>query len=259
DSPIEFLHYLKHRKTSKQNITLHLNDELDHLGLYIEHNLYYKTFENNSNSIIVPHGYRERLDVYFSSLVNKGLELQKPRQIIPVEMLKIIKFLDKSNIKEKVRLGMFLLDFSSEGREILNNAILTVLKRQQHLKRMMHITLSDETPICLFCHQQGIESISENEAKDYTFATMIHIGDKYRIELHLYYNKCNDIEDIEVEIYTVEDIPKERIEELRNMADKFSDSRIMKYKKENGTNKIGRNELCPCGTGKKYKQCHGKN
>ena len=23
------------------------------------------------------------------------------------------------------------------------------------------------------------------------------------------------------------------------------------------TKKIGRNELCPCGSGKKYKQCHG--
>ena len=23
-------------------------------------------------------------------------------------------------------------------------------------------------------------------------------------------------------------------------------------------NKVGRNDLCPCGSGKKYKQCHGK-
>ena len=22
---------------------------------------------------------------------------------------------------------------------------------------------------------------------------------------------------------------------------------------------VGRNDLCPCGSGKKYKQCHGKN
>ena len=25
------------------------------------------------------------------------------------------------------------------------------------------------------------------------------------------------------------------------------------------TKKIGRNEPCPCGSGKKYKQCHGNN
>ncbi|PIR95103.1 hypothetical protein COT95_00525, partial [Candidatus Falkowbacteria bacterium CG10_big_fil_rev_8_21_14_0_10_37_6] len=25
----------------------------------------------------------------------------------------------------------------------------------------------------------------------------------------------------------------------------------------NGGNKIGRNDPCPCGSGKKYKKCHG--
>ena len=25
------------------------------------------------------------------------------------------------------------------------------------------------------------------------------------------------------------------------------------------TNKIGRNDPCPCGSGKKYKYCHGKD
>jgi preprotein translocase subunit SecA len=25
-----------------------------------------------------------------------------------------------------------------------------------------------------------------------------------------------------------------------------------------GQRKVGRNELCPCGSGKKYKHCHGK-
>ena len=24
-------------------------------------------------------------------------------------------------------------------------------------------------------------------------------------------------------------------------------------------NKIGRNDLCPCGSGKKYKKCHGQS
>jgi preprotein translocase subunit SecA len=26
----------------------------------------------------------------------------------------------------------------------------------------------------------------------------------------------------------------------------------------NGLPKVGRNDPCPCGSGKKYKQCHGK-
>ena len=27
---------------------------------------------------------------------------------------------------------------------------------------------------------------------------------------------------------------------------------------QRATPKVGRNEPCPCGSGKKYKQCHGK-
>jgi preprotein translocase subunit SecA len=26
-----------------------------------------------------------------------------------------------------------------------------------------------------------------------------------------------------------------------------------------GAKKVGRNDLCPCGSGKKYKKCHGGN
>jgi len=31
-----------------------------------------------------------------------------------------------------------------------------------------------------------------------------------------------------------------------------------KLKVENFHNKVGRNDPCPCGSGKKYKKCHGK-
>ena len=153
---------------------------------------------------------------------------------------------------------MFLLDFSSEGRSNLNDGILSALKRQSEIKRMVQLVLSGETPICIFCHQHGIESMSDIEIKDYTFATMLQMGDQYRIELNLYYDKFNEIENIKFEFYSYKDIPSERISKLKEMASELSELRIIRYKKDNGTNKIGRNEICPCGSGKKYKKCHGK-
>ena len=33
---------------------------------------------------------------------------------------------------------------------------------------------------------------------------------------------------------------------------------IMVQERANWPKKIGRNELCPCGSGKKYKRCHGR-
>jgi preprotein translocase subunit SecA len=39
-----------------------------------------------------------------------------------------------------------------------------------------------------------------------------------------------------------------------------SSGRELKVEKvESGKEKIGRNDPCPCGSGKKYKNCHGKN
>ena len=32
----------------------------------------------------------------------------------------------------------------------------------------------------------------------------------------------------------------------------------LKLKIENSHHKVGRNDPCPCGSGKKYKKCHGK-
>ncbi len=35
--------------------------------------------------------------------------------------------------------------------------------------------------------------------------------------------------------------------------------RLTVYPIENQAMKVGRNKLCPCGSGKKFKKCHGKN
>ena len=38
-----------------------------------------------------------------------------------------------------------------------------------------------------------------------------------------------------------------------------SQNKMKENLKSIAKSKIGRNEPCPCGSGKKYKQCHGKN
>ena len=40
DNPLEFLHFLKQREIASINERIALNDELDHLGMYIAHNCY---------------------------------------------------------------------------------------------------------------------------------------------------------------------------------------------------------------------------
>jgi preprotein translocase subunit SecA len=55
-------------------------------------------------------------------------------------------------------------------------------------------------------------------------------------------------------------IPKPKEEAVREQVAKVTgtnkDDSVKKGPKVNKTKKIGRNDLCPCGSGKKYKNCH---
>ena len=59
----------------------------------------------------------------------------------------------------------------------------------------------------------------------------------------------------------------ERIFRVKILSEKISTQREMKLEKRDfvqpgaplkASVKIGRNDPCPCGSGKKYKHCHGK-
>jgi preprotein translocase subunit SecA len=53
-------------------------------------------------------------------------------------------------------------------------------------------------------------------------------------------------------------IPVESETEERSQSDDRSPARAGKPQPVRVGEKIGRNDPCPCGSGKKYKQCHGK-
>ena len=53
---------------------------------------------------------------------------------------------------------------------------------------------------------------------------------------------------------TTADVTPEEPQEVQYQHSSTDEDQPKPEKKE----KIGRNEPCPCGSGKKYKQCHGK-
>ena len=50
----------------------------------------------------------------------------------------------------------------------------------------------------------------------------------------------------------------ERIEVVKKQITNESDDSTVKQPKKNKEKKIGRNDPCPCGSGKKYKNCCGR-
>src|SRR5208337_3295957 len=67
-NPLRFLHFVEQRMLAARSELVDLNDELDHLGLYIENNnysQYARELRGSTNAKLVFDGYRKPIDEYY--------------------------------------------------------------------------------------------------------------------------------------------------------------------------------------------------
>lgn len=256
ESPLNFLHYFKQRKKAVQTSQLSLNDELDHLGLYLDRNMYTLDAEElEPNVNFVAMGFREGIDNYFASLHNKNLSFAKPRQYIPDRIQEIIDYMAHNNVHQRHTFSTFLLDYDFAGRDDIANAIDRSLIRQRQINRMNQVSAYGEIRYSLFVHQPLIPAMSDKDKENYIFALMLMHNEADRICLSLYYGKRDELINLEFRTITISEIPHDRIEELKAYSEKLFSERVEKFKEQSGKKKIGRNDPCPCGSGKKIKHC----
>lgn len=99
----EFFHYLNQRVKATRNKKLYLNDELDHLGLYIDYNDYVLTLNNevkkdkNVDTIIFEEP-RKCIDEYYNSKFFYEVDIKKPNQNLPKHINDIIDFCNNNYI-----------------------------------------------------------------------------------------------------------------------------------------------------------------
>lgn len=258
ESPSMFLHFLEQRLKASKSSGLEVIDELDHLGLYIEHNQYTNIAELSNGKHMLWHGYREKLDNYFSVLVFPDIEKpNKPKQEIPEILQEIINILEKQRKKGFTRVASTLLDLDFDLRAEIDKKMNILMKRQAEVKRVMPLNIFEDNKITFICNQDGISSFKDGKAKDYVLATMLKPNDENRLALYLDYNSKGKLYNVDFEYLTKDDIPLEREAEFIELSERYAQQRILSFKKQTGIKKIGRNEPCPCGSGKKYKKCCG--
>jgi len=258
DSPLIFLHYLKQRREATNNPQINLNDELDHLGMYIEHNCYALTIENESQPHKVYYmGYREKLDTYYGQLYHHELSPQKPQQKLLPFYNEIIRHLDASNIYNKIQISNFLLDFASDTREWFATSINDLYDKQSTTRKRSIITVvgeSNKASYTCFVQQPGIEDVTRDEQVDYVLSTMAWFGETKRYLICIRFDQKKKIKDISLDELTDTLITDENKEKLLRMGEMRAREKLRKHRMIHG-NKIPRNDLCPCGSGKKYKKC----
>ena len=257
DDPWTFLHFMKQRSEATHIMTLALNDELDHLGMYINENCYTYDMETlDTNAEYVYTGYREKLDEYFGYLYHNRKMNEKPLPDVPKEISQMIQMIGSSNVHNKVWLTSYILDFSYDFKVSFYNTIQSVLVRQHKLGRMTPLVFNGHEKsvhLCCFVHQPEITEMSENEINDYTNSLILWFDEDHRERIDLFYNTNYDLISISGSSYSKTNIQLDEYDRLTTMARKRAEKTIEQYLRKN--KKIGRNELCPCGSGKKYKKC----
>ena len=259
DSPLIFLHYLKQRKRATSVKNLRINDELEHLGTYIYHNDYAKTFGEAEADIVFPSGYREELDRYFISRFTDQITYPKPEQRFPLRIKEAISFLDGIQGNNRVKITNTFLDCSSEAREELSKSIEYALVRQKELNYMASINAFGETNLFVYIYEYGVPEIVDNRKDEYIYGNLIFLNLDKCVVLDLYYDNNNNLINIQFSIRTCSEIPESRYKELKLYGKELAKKRTEFFKRKGNIKKIGRNDACPCHSGKKYKKCCGQD
>lgn len=254
DEPIWFLHYLKQRKAAMHAPQYQMQDEFDHLGLYIDRNLYaLNPSQYGDVKNIFWQGFAQPLDEYFNLLFSNPSVAKKPTQNIPKQISEIISYLGKNVSPKKIRFAHHLLDLSADAREELAEIINYTVSRQKVLKRTTPIVMLGEIKFCVFITLPGIIQYSIEEQLDYTYAVASRNEDIPVMLVSLTYDSDNKLVSATETKCLFSDLDEENIERVRKMGQETARDLVLQYRKKHG--KIGRNDYCPCGSGKKHKFC----
>lgn len=273
--PCYFIQYLLQRKKAIGNKNVNLVDELYHLGMWIEYNFYNEHTNEQINDFVKENNiteelgivsicgedWMEELDAYYNNLWFKKSHIEKPYRKIPIEIKKVIEFCEKNaGLENHTYLSTFLLNLNTDTLQQIEKIILQSKEFYKNNKRpkygYMTLTKKDENNMDGVCISSIYDEKDINKEvlfKD-TYANMYLAKSNKVLSVFLYYNKNNEIVKIYLKIlYSLDN--GARTAEILNIAENLRRKRGLKLESK----KIGRNEVCPCGSGLKYKRCCGKN
>ena len=257
ENPLHFLHYVEQRMQAFKSDLVNLDDELDHLGLYLKHNNYSKytaSMKGKSNAIIQFIGYRSEIDEFFR---NRLLDATIPctlKQIAPSRIQEIVTFLSSRKMPGRTGISSYILDLDETTRQQISSYIDNELQAQLAGRPPKPCSTHGGVDFTVFCYRkQNLTRRESAHALDHARAVLLVNNDKRRLFLKLNYTEEHTLADVHWQWVTRQEIPEMDIPRLRRAADGLRKSRIATSKAKN--KKIGRNELCPCGSGKKYKKC----
>jgi len=256
DNPLLFLHFVEKRNQATASSKVILDDELDHYGMYLQHNNYDLHAEAVAGECRTNWtGYRDAIDKYFDARV-RGEPAKLPRQEIPPLYSKIIEVLAASQHPHRRKAASLMLDGDEKMRTDVERSLAETLRLQQKFRRPRPLTIGGkEVRITFTCWQTGVIDPGRFNAEEHCKAAMLAAQEPDRWLIELSFDGNQTLLQVVPTFFSAQKIDAEEKQQLSPLIQQLLAQRLNRSVAEHG--KVGRNQLCPCGSGKKYKRCCG--
>jgi hypothetical protein len=251
ESPSIFLHFAQIRLRAASRTKVEVFDEMDHVGMYFKENDYVMQTEE-FDARLARQGYTQDIDRYFFGRA-AGRCIQRPRQEMPSNIAKLVTACDRSAQPSSRALASAILDPDSETRLTTDKWLADQLRNPPNVGRLRNLTLNfDSGALSLMFSQRwtmdGIQqAFIEAKARlinmrnvNSSLVALIRVSDaSFNLA------SCSIIKKADIGAQEAAFLrPFREAQEMRDFV--------------NVTNGVGRNDQCPCGSGAKFKRCHGR-
>lgn len=238
--PLDFLHYTEQRMRAAESQTLDLDDELDHLGLYLEHNNYAMHADElaGGGENLQFHGYRSAVDAYYASKLTENQEPTPPTQALPIRVRQIVDFLATRDQPHRSQIACYLLDLDGMWRAELSSFIDKELVEIQERGLCFPGSTHGNVRLTVFVNIAGVVEISHEKATEYAQKFMVMQGEPDRQLLELTYGP-EGVKKVNMTMCRLQGLSEEYHAHLVASAAELKERRLVRSVAEFG--KIGRN------------------
>lgn len=246
DNEIRFVHFLEQRLKASAETRLSQNDEVEHIALYNKINYYHELPVKGMDRMSFDPSYMRDIDFYFMEKTAGGSP-PVPTQAMPHKMRDFINALRDSRLPGRFEVGSIILSMDAAGRNEFQKQGLDILDSGRDAGRRLNFHM----PFTKLSFGLSITYVDDAAWQEEMIrcAVQMEQGSCKRwlvVQLRNEYPyKINRIERILPGRFSNEELTPGRL---------YLET---KTRRAINTEKPGRNDKCPCGSGKKYKRCHG--
>ncbi|KAB2737763.1 SEC-C metal-binding domain-containing protein [Brucella anthropi] len=265
-TPGEFAHYMGVRQAVAGMRRAHLFDEFDHLGAYLKKNRFDQDIANQLT------GGKANMLIWdgMSDIVDRSFEGEDwesgpfPAQDFPEEVLKLLRALDATRTRGWLSADSHIRDFGEDGRNNLAKMLSDLRQSLNQYPARYFVLSGDGEPLFIWL-QQHEHQIDWTKVNDKASAAALAvkatkvIGVVAEVSADGTYYMAQSFAVHKPTVRTEENAHV--FEDAARMAQPARALNLNQTKRVSPpvkVKKVGRNDQCPCGSGSKYKKCHGR-